>query len=241
VLVSKKSLLLGVTVLVMLVLLGWVIPVVNLVQAHKHNNLLKHVDVTTLKELGDKIGGLSASSGVRFGNVITCAPSTTCIGTNGEDIIYGGANSQVFGLGGNDIIFGGADNQIYGGKGNSILVAGGGNNLLDANSGTDVLLGGGGNDLLVGGSGNNKIFAGSGNAVMFGGSGAAHFDCPTSTTGATKAVVLDYNPIRGDTISGTCKIVNTVSSSNPGSNVPHVNVPTTTPGTVPVPGPITTP
>lgn len=236
-LISKKPLIL-VSVLLMLVLLSGVFPVMNLVKAH---NLLKKVNITKLKGLGDHIGDLSASSGVRFGNVITCAPSTTCIGTNGNDIIYGGASSQIFGLGGNDIIFGGSDNQIYGGKGDSILVAGGGNNLLDADSGTDVLMGGGGNDLLVGGSGNNKIFAGSGNAIMFGGSGAAHFDCPTSTTGAAKAVVLDYNPTHGDTISGTCKIVNTISSSNPGSNIPHVNVPTTTPGTVPVPGPITTP
>jgi Ca2+-binding RTX toxin-like protein len=221
----------------MLVLLAGVIPGVKLVQGwdHKRHNLLKHVDVTTLKELGDKIGGLSASSGVRFGNVITCSPSTTCIGTNGNDIIFGGASSQIFGLGGNDIIYGASDDQIYGGKGNSILVAGPGNNLLDANSGTDVLLGGPGNDLLVGGSGNNKIFAGPGNAVMFGGSGAAHFDCPTSTTGTAKAVVLDYNPTHGDTISGTCKIVNTVSSNNPSSNVPQVNVPTIIPGTVPVP------
>jgi Ca2+-binding RTX toxin-like protein len=208
------------------------IPVAKQAQAHKHKNLVKHVDVTTLKKVGDKVGGLSASSGVRFGNVITCTPSTTCIGTNGNDIIYGGANDQVFGLGGNDIIYGGADSQIYGGKGNSILVAGPGNNLLDAGSGDDVLLGGPGNDLLVGGTGNDKIFAGSGNSVMFGGSGAVHFDCPTSTTGNTKGVVLDYNPTHGDTISGTCKIVNTLSSSNPGSNIPQVTVPSTVPGTV---------
>jgi Ca2+-binding RTX toxin-like protein len=215
----------------MLVVLAGVFQFVKQAQAHKNNNLLKHVDVRTLKELGDKIGGLSASSGVRFGNVITCAPSTTCIGTKGDDIIYGGASDQIFGLGGNDIIYGATDNQIFGGKGNTILVAGPGNNLLDAGSGNDVLLGGPGNDLLVGGTGNDKIFAGSGNAVIFGGSGAVHFDCPTSTTGATKAAVLDYNPTHGDTISGSCKIVNTVSSNGLGSTIPHVNVPSIVPGT----------
>jgi Ca2+-binding RTX toxin-like protein len=226
---SKEYLILGVSVLGMLVVLVGVVPVVKLAQAHNHNNLLKHVDVSTLKKLGNKIGGLSASSGVRFGNVISCADSTTCTGTNGGDIIYGGANEQIFGLGGNDIIYGKSDNQIYGGMGNSILVAGPGNNLLDAGSGDDVLLGGPGNDLLVGGTGNDKMFAGSGNAVMFGGSGAVHFDCPTSTTGTTKSVILDYNPTHGDTISGTCKIVNTISSNNPSTNIPRINVPSTVP------------
>lgn len=227
----KVSSILGASILVTLVILAGLVPITNLAEAHKHKSLIKHVDVTTLKELGDKIGGLSPSSGVRFGNVVTCSPSTLCIGTNGNDIILGAANDQIFGLGGNDIIYGGSDNQIYGGKGNSILVAGtSGNNLVDAGSGDDVILGGSGNDLLVGGTGNDKIFAGSGNGVMFGGSGAVHFDCPTSTSGLTKAVVLDYNPSHGDTISGTCKIVNTVSSSNPSSNIPQVNVPSTIPG-----------
>jgi Ca2+-binding RTX toxin-like protein len=228
------SLILGVTVLAVFMVLAGELPVVKFVQAHKHS-LLKHVNVTTLKKVGNKIGGLSATSGTRFGNVIVCADSTTCVGTNGNDIIYGGANDQIFGLGGNDIIYGGSDNQIYGGKGNSILVAGTGNNLLDAGSGDDVLLGGPGNDLLVGGKGNDKIFGGGGNSIMFGGSGAVHFDCPTSTNGNTKAVVMDYNPAHGDSISGTCKIVNTVSSNNPGTNIPQVTVPSTVPGTVPAP------
>jgi Ca2+-binding RTX toxin-like protein len=220
----------------------------KMAKAHhnENQNQRKHFGITSLKELGDKIGALSASSGFKTGNVIVCADSTTCIGTGGDDVIFGGATEQVFGLGGNDILYGKSDNQIYAGSGNDILTAGTGNNLLDGGSGDDVLLGGPGNDLLVGGSGNDKLFAGSGNAIMFGVSGADHFDCPTSTTGNAKAVVMDYNPAEGDTISGSCKIVNTISSSNPSSNSPHVdtgstlgNLPSntvTTPLPAPTPG-----
>jgi len=201
----------AVSAFLILVVLTGVIPVAKPAQAHKHHDLLKHVDVSTLKSVGNKIASLSPGSGVRFGNVITCADFTPCIGTNGNDIIYGGTNNEIFGQGGNDIIYGKGDDRMYGGTGDSILVAGPGNNLLNAGSGNDVLLGGTGNDLLVGETGNNKIFAGSGNAVMFGGSGAVHFDCPVSTTGTAKAVVLDYNPTHGDTVSGGCKIVNRIS------------------------------
>jgi Ca2+-binding RTX toxin-like protein len=147
------------------------------------------------------------------GNVIIGSDCDITIkGDNQGNIIFtGNGNDVVFGGTGNDIIYAGSGtDQIYGGEGNDILVAGSGTDLLDGGPGNDVLLGGTGNDLLIGGPGNDKLFAGTGTTVMSGGPGADHFDCGTSTT--AKAVVMDYNPTQGDTISGNCKLVNTVSN-----------------------------
>ena len=68
--------------------------------------------VSQLNKLGGKIDGLEPPSGiVFFGNVITCAASITCIGTNNDDIIYSGAREQVFALNGDDIVYGGFGDQ----------------------------------------------------------------------------------------------------------------------------------
>ena len=178
--------------------------------------------ITKLNKLGDRIDGLDFNSGVFFGNVESCSDFSTCIGTDDDDIIYGGANEQVFALDGNDMIFGGLDNRLYGGKNDDIVLAGAGHNLLDGGPGEDTLLGGIGNDLLTGGKGNDKLFAGTGDSVVDGGDGANHFDCPVSVLGLARAIVLDYNPDNGDTISGQCKIINTIGDPNSGS-IPEIN------------------
>jgi Ca2+-binding RTX toxin-like protein len=149
----------------------------------------------------------------KHGNVIVGSDCDITIkGDNQGDIIFtGNGNDVVFGGTGNDIIYAGSGtDQIYGGGGKDLLVAGSGTDLLDGGPGDDILIGGTGNDLLIGGSGNNKLFAGTGTTVMNGGPGANHFDCGTTTTG--KAVVMDYNPTHGDTISGNCKLVNNASN-----------------------------
>jgi Ca2+-binding RTX toxin-like protein len=182
----------------------------------------KNLGISNIKKLGNKIEDLSASSGIRRGNVIVCNDGSICVGSSSDDIIYAGATGQVYGVGKNDIIFGNTQNQLYGGTGDDMVTTGGGSNLADGGPGDDVLLGSGGNDLLIGGSGDDKIFAGPGNSVMDGGPGSDHFDCGSvTTTVGPKAVVLDYNPSQGDTISGNCKIVNTESSSS-SSSLPQV-------------------
>ena len=178
--------------------------------------------ITKLNKLGDRIDGLDFNSGVFFGNVETCSDISTCIGTDDDDIIYGGANEQVFALDGNDMIFGGLDNRLYGGKNDDIVLAGAGHNLLDGGPGDDTLLGGIGNDLLTGGKGNDKLFAGTGDSVVDGGDGANHFDCPVSVLGLARAIILDYNPDNGDTIAGQCKVINTIGGTSPG-NIPEIN------------------
>ena len=161
-----------------------------------------------------------------FGSVITCAVEVTCIGTNDDDIMYPGAKAQVFALNGDDVVYVGLNDQAYGGRDDDLLIAPtAGRNLLDGGSNDDVLIGGLGNDLLIGGKGNDKLFAGGGSTVMFGGPGANHFECVLSAIGLAKSVVMDYNPANGDTISGPCKIVNTIGNGN--TDIPQITLPDT--------------
>jgi Ca2+-binding RTX toxin-like protein len=179
-------------------------------------NVTKSASSSSSKSANTKCISNTAKGGTphitKQGNLIMGTDCDDVIkGDNQGDIIFTLAgNDVVYGGTGNDIIYAGSgDDRLYGGQGNDILVAGAGTDLLDGGPGDDVLLGGTGNDLLLGGSGNDKLFAGTGNTVMVGGPGADHFDCGTSTTG--KAIVMDYNPVQGDTVSGSCKIVNNVS------------------------------
>jgi Ca2+-binding RTX toxin-like protein len=203
---------------VILILIA-VVPVVRLNEVQSSS-----AGITKLGKLGDRIEGLDFNSGVFFGNIETCSDGTTCIGSNKDDVVYGGAREQVFALNGKDMIFGGLDSQLYGGNNDDIVLAGAGHNLVDGGPGDDTLLGGIGNDLMTGGDGNDKLFAGTGDSVLDGGRGANHFDCPLSLLGLARAIVLDYNPDNGDTIAGQCKVVNTISGSQSAS-VPNINIP----------------
>ena len=61
----------------------------------------------------------------------------------------------VLGTTGDDVLVGAADSHLHGGDGNDVLVAGPGNNELFGDNGNDMLFSGSGNDLLDGGAGNN--------------------------------------------------------------------------------------
>jgi VCBS repeat-containing protein len=61
----------------------------------------------------------------------------------------------VLGTTGDDVLVGAADSHLHGGDGNDVLVAGTGNNELFGDNGDDMLFSGAGNDLLDGGAGNN--------------------------------------------------------------------------------------
>jgi Ca2+-binding RTX toxin-like protein len=158
------------------------------------------------------------------------------IGTDCDDIISGDSrndiiftlagNDESYGGNGNDIIYAGSgEDRLYGERGNDILVAGLGANLLDGGPGDDIIVGGHGNDFLVAGSGNDVIMAGSGTSIMYGGHNADKFDCGSSIS--SSAIVMDYNPAEEDTISGKCKLVNTVGQNANNNNIPNIELPDT--------------
>jgi Ca2+-binding RTX toxin-like protein len=212
----------------MLLIVAALVPIMMLVTTLSSAAALSNSDGTNLKDLGNRIKGLELPpTSVRFGNTITCLPLITCFGTNNDDLIFPGASELVFARNGNDMVFGALSDQVYGGNGNDIITLGAGHALAAGGSGDDSLLAGLGNDLLSGGPGNDKLFAGPGTTVMNGGGGGNHFDCPLSVAGLARGIVLDYNPSNGDTISGSCKLVNTVGGSNANDNVPSVNLPDT--------------
>jgi Ca2+-binding RTX toxin-like protein len=162
------------------------------------------------------------------------------IGTDCDDMILGdGGNNIIFTLAGNDeanggngndIIYAGSgEDRLYGAKGNDVLVGGLGTNLLDGGPGDDMILGGPGNDLLIGGPGDDVITAGAGTSIMYGGPNADKFDCGSSIASSSAAIVMDYNPNEGDTITGKCKLVNTVGNAQNANNnnIPNINLPDT--------------
>lgn len=135
-------------------------------------------------------------------------------GSDKDEIIYTlGGVDRVFAKAGNDIIYGGiGSDRLYGEQGDDIVIAGAGENLLDGGPGTDVLSAGAGSNLLVGGDNDDQLIAGIGTTVMYGGSGSNSFDCGLVPG---KTIVLDYNPNKGDTIAGQCKIVNNIGMDLP--------------------------
>jgi len=190
----------------------------------KIKDILADSGITKLGNVGDKIDDLDPNYGFFYGNIETCPDSSTCIGTDNDDVILGGSKSFVYALEGDDVIFGGLDSNLFGGDGNDIVLTGTGKSIADGGPGDDAMMGGIGNDLLNGGKGDDKLFAGTGDTVMKGGSGANHFDCPLSLLGLARAIVLDYNPENGDTIGGQCKVINNVD--DPGAdNVPKLKLP----------------
>ncbi len=112
-------------------------------------------------------------------------------GTDGDDILTGGARNDTLrggdgsdilrGLGGHDVLYGDAGNdwlqggagndRLYGGDDNDILMGGNGNDMLYGDAGNDILMGENGNDILHGGDGNDYITGGNGNDRLYGGDG----------------------------------------------------------------------
>lgn len=108
-----------------------------------------------------------------FENLQGLPPPSSCLGTNGPDIIRGTPRRDVLcGLNGNDIIRGlGGNDVIRGGNGNDVLVGSGGGDLLVGQAGNDRLVGGGGRDILNGWGGRDRLIGGPSRDGFQGGPG----------------------------------------------------------------------
>ncbi len=80
-------------------------------------------------------------------------------GTNGDDILVGGADADtLLGLNGDDALQGGdGDDLLVGGNGDDTLSGGNGADTLQGERGDDLLIGGAGSDTLDGGSGSDTV------------------------------------------------------------------------------------
>jgi serralysin len=109
-------------------------------------------------------------------------PLPHLVGTDGDDALYGSAESEIIdGLGGNDYIVGNAGDdiinggdgvdQLFGNDGDDTLNGGAGDDALDGGAGDDFMSGDDGNDLFYGGAGNDTLRGGDGNDYMIGDGG----------------------------------------------------------------------
>ncbi len=104
------------------------------------------------------------------------------LGTNGADVINGGAGYDIIcGLDGDDIINGGSgsdwidggdgDDTINGGDGNDKIYGGRDSDVMHGDDGNDRLYGQGARDIIYGDDGDDKIYGGQNNDDLFGGNG----------------------------------------------------------------------
>jgi Ca2+-binding RTX toxin-like protein len=102
-------------------------------------------------------------------------------GTEGEDVLSGGNQSQIImGLGGDD--------TITAGNSGDCIVGGGGNDQLFGGNGKDILLGGPGDDHLYGGNGKDTAYAGGDPGdVCIGGNGKDTVDCDDTNAATADA------------------------------------------------------
>ena len=94
----------------------------------------------------------------------------TCVGTDGDDLLWGTDDDEVImGLGGDDV--------IHGDEGDDVICAGPGNDAVQAARGDDFVFGEAGSDFLFGAQGRDSLYGGEGDHdVLFGGPGLDYLD-----------------------------------------------------------------
>jgi Ca2+-binding RTX toxin-like protein len=131
----------------------------------------------------------------------------TIFGTDKADTILGTQASDIIqAKGGDDLVMANEGNdRVFGSAGDDLLQGNLGDDKIDGEGRNDVLIGGDFDDVLSGGDGDDSLFGGPGNDVLKGGEGKNRFVCADGVD-----TVLDYEPSKGDTISGDCEIVHRI-------------------------------
>jgi hypothetical protein len=179
----------------------------------------------TIQDLQNVIPGLNIPSNL----IVTPSCTVNCppfIGTQrGAAIIATSTfDASLYGVGGNNILqCGQGACKAVAGPGNNVLLSSTSqttdNNRLYGGAGNNIFIGGIGSTLMVGGKvGNDQFYGGTGHDVMIGGRGANYFDCGLNGN----ALILNFNPAKGDTKAPDCKFVISATSNNnyPGSTLP---------------------
>ncbi len=231
ILVRMHSIYLSITLFVVFLLSGLIIPQLVIATTH-HNHLLgrtlpvpkspltppNQAPITALTR-AQIAAGLELPKNLI---VATCPPQTAggtgcppVVGTAGNDLIIATAvqDASIYGIAGNDVIQCGPGNcKVYAGPGDNVVMSSTSTtSQLYGGFGNNMFIGGTGDTLMVGGKGNDQFYAGSGHDIMIGGGGRNYFDCGTSGNG----VILDFNAKNGDTKAGNCKYVITIKTGVP--------------------------
>ena len=133
--------------------------------------------------------------------------ANTIFGTDEADTILGSpTDDRIEAKDGDDLVMGNEGNdRIFGSSGDDLLQGNLGNDKIDGEGRNDVIIGGDFDDILSGGDGDDSLFGGPGNDILKGGEGKNRFVCADGVD-----TVLDYEPSKGDTISGDCEIVHRI-------------------------------
>ena len=219
---TEKSKSLGVTLVSVLTLSGLVL-MVPLQNASAFlpwccilpipNHLFTPPNQGTIGDLQFVYPGLNIPSNLVVGPAcsFSCPP---IIGTLPGSVIVATTTSDasLYGVGGNNVLqCGQGACKAVAGPGNNVLLASVSstldNNRLYGGAGNNIFIGGIGSTIMVGGKvGNDQFYGGTGHDVMIGGRGANYFDCGLNGN----ALILNFNPAKGDTKSPNCKFVITV-------------------------------
>lgn len=121
--------------------------------------------------LSDSLLG-SDGNDILYGGGVQLAPQDsgdTLRGGLGDDVIFGnGGDDVAYGEAGHDSLYGGVgDDTLYGGLAYTDSIDGG--DILYGQSGRDVLYGNGGNDTLIGGNNSDSLYGGYGDDSLVGG------------------------------------------------------------------------
>jgi hypothetical protein len=188
---------------------------------HIPDHLFTPPNQGTIQDLQNVIPGLNIPSNliVTPSCVVACPP---IIGTQRGAVIIATStvDASIYGVGGNNVLQCGQGScKAVAGPGNNVLLGSTSqttdNNRLYGGAGNNIFIGGIGSTLMVGGKvGNDQFYGGTGHDVMIGGRGANYFDCGLNGN----ALILNFNPAKGDTKAPNCKFVITVGTGNyPGS------------------------
>ncbi len=127
--------------------------------AHERMQVMLALDEPEIQELADD------------GKILMTEKGNTFWGTDGDDVIVMEEGSTAHGVGGNNTFIGSdGENIIYGGPGDNVIFAGDGDNRVWAGPGDDMIFAGNGNNVIGGGSGDARIIVGDGDNLIYGGS-----------------------------------------------------------------------
>jgi hypothetical protein len=181
------------------------------------NHLFTPPNQGTLEDLQHIYPGLNIPNNLVVGPSCTanCPP---IIGTVPGSVIVatGTVDASLYGVGNNVLQCGQGSCKAVAGPGNNILLGSTSqttdNNRLYGGAGNNIFIGGIGSTIMVGGKvGNDQFYGGIGHDVMIGGRGANYFDCGLNGN----ALILNFNPAKGDTKAPDCKFVITVPPGLP--------------------------